>query len=274
MDRIAHLALGSRDVVKTTNFYKEVFGIVEAERYVGQSGTDEGRIPYRVEAGDIPPPDKIAHQTYNSDGYMNLTVQSSLRLGMAHIGVVVDDLDKTLERLEGCQANSKGSSTNMPAGVAAWRAQPHSKTHKGIIWDLEGVVIDVAKPGFGLGTGWPRRTRAGVTGKLELIVWGAPDLEKSATFYQEVFGLDEVDRQQEPVDRVSLSDGHMNLTIGKFGVDGLYAFGFRVDDLEETIARLEAAGAERISSGGQGLDVQYKGPQDVIIAVSERGWTH
>ena len=81
------------------------------------------------------------------------------------------------------------------------------------------------------------------------------DLEKSAKFYEEVFGLKRHGREDLPIgSALYLSDGVVNLALlkfaGKQGNDlaestnavGSNHFGFQVDDLKETQERIEKAG--------------------------------
>jgi catechol 2,3-dioxygenase-like lactoylglutathione lyase family enzyme len=81
-----------------------------------------------------------------------------------------------------------------------------------------------------------------------------PDPEKSATFYKEEFGLEEVGRARSGY---YLSDGHINLAILQShdqgtgesprdvpGYAGIDHFGFLVDDVDETCKKLEEAGAK------------------------------
>ena len=89
-----------------------------------------------------------------------------------------------------------------------------------------------------------------------------------------------------------LTDGSINVAILKFkndqaadkpeGVDfvGLHHFGFKVEDLEATEARLEAAHADKrpqinmstTQAGHRNYEVKYRGPDGVIFDISSTGW--
>ena len=66
-----------------------------------------------------------------------------------------------------------------------------------------------------------------------------------------------------------------------FNFVGLHHFGFKVDDLEATEARLEAAHADKrpqvnmaMSPGTshRNFEVKYRGPDGVIFDISSTGW--
>ena len=94
--------------------------------------------------------------------------------------------------------------------------------------------------------------------KIKHIALSTQDPEKTAAFYKETLGLEEVGKVDSPLaEGYYLTDGSINVAILKFkndqaadkpeGVDfvGLHHFGFKVEDLEETEARLEAAHADK-----------------------------
>jgi catechol 2,3-dioxygenase-like lactoylglutathione lyase family enzyme len=126
--------------------------------------------------------------------------------------------------------------------------------------------------------------------KLRHVALQVPDLDKSARFYQEVFGLDRVVEAKTPVgDAVMLSDGVMNLTLLNFppgtkgGINGpewagMHHFGFVVDDAEETVRRIEEMGGKffmQLPGGYEGVDAEmkYKDPNGIVFDVSEHDWS-
>jgi glyoxylase I family protein len=133
--------------------------------------------------------------------------------------------------------------------------------------------------------------------KIKHIAISTQDVEKTAAFYKEVFGLKEVGK----VDSMGasgyyLTDGNLNLAILNFKNDavagsergkhwsGLHHFGFQVDNLDEVAQKLEAAGSKprddvnQALGVGQGrrhggnVEVKYNGPDGVMVDVSETGW--
>lgn len=116
------------------------------------------------------------------------------------------------------------------------------------------------------------------------------DLEKSAKFYEGVFGLKRVG--QETLDFASaiyLSDGVINLALLNYfgkrgsGLDdaknyvGAHHFGFQVDDLAETQKKIEAAGGKFFFDLGndaekENFERKFKDPDGVIFDISKKGW--
>ena len=129
--------------------------------------------------------------------------------------------------------------------------------------------------------------------KIKHIAIRTPDPEKTAAFYKEVFGLEEVGKARAGV---YLSDGSINLAIlqsnpqgtgesprdipGYAGIDHL---GFQVENVEETCQKLESAGAQAMpqstnvrhpaSAGAQSYyEIKYRGPDQQVIDITETGW--
>jgi len=129
--------------------------------------------------------------------------------------------------------------------------------------------------------------------QIKHIAIRTPDPEKTATFYKEVFGLEEVGRARAGY---YLSDGSINLAILKSsdqgsgesprdvpGYAGIDHLGFLVDDVDETCKKLEEAGAkptmgrvdvQHASASGPRsyYEIKYRGPDNQVIDVTESGW--
>jgi catechol 2,3-dioxygenase-like lactoylglutathione lyase family enzyme len=129
--------------------------------------------------------------------------------------------------------------------------------------------------------------------RIKHIAIRTPDPEKTAAFYKEVFGLEEVGLARSGY---YLSDGYINLAILKSsdegsgesprdvpGYAGIDHLGFQVDNLEEICQKLEEAGAratnQRVDmvhpSGSEArsyYELKYRGPDSQIIDVTESGW--
>ncbi|MBI2370837.1 MAG: VOC family protein [Deltaproteobacteria bacterium] len=131
--------------------------------------------------------------------------------------------------------------------------------------------------------------------KIRHIAISTPDPEKTAAFYQQVFGLELVARTDSPLAKgVFLSDGHINLALLRFktaeavarpeGVEyqGLHHFGFHVEDMEEVLKRLEEQGAPRLfdrpehekqeGEGGLYFEIKARDPNGIMFDVSSKGW--
>ena len=124
--------------------------------------------------------------------------------------------------------------------------------------------------------------------RIKHIAIFTADPEKTANFYVDVFGLE----MAGPAGRGGfyLSDGEINLAILKArDVDadnpagfqtpaGVDHFGFQVEDLEATQARLAEYGAEELPShappgGGEFYyECRYRGAGGQVVDVTENGW--
>ena len=132
--------------------------------------------------------------------------------------------------------------------------------------------------------------------KIKHIALSTQDVEGTARFYIEVFGMKEVGKIDDPGTRgCFLTDGDINLAILTFkndtaaGVErgkawsGIHHIGFQVDSLDAIGERLAQAGSQRredveraLGVGGRqahgNVEVKYTGPDGVMLDVSETGW--
>jgi glyoxylase I family protein len=133
--------------------------------------------------------------------------------------------------------------------------------------------------------------------KIKHIAISTQDVDKTAKFYMDVFGMKEISRVNSPgAEGYYLSDGDLNLAILHFkndavaGVErgrewsGIHHIGFQVESLEAITERLAAAGAKPRDDINQALgvghgrreggnvEVKYSGPDGVTVDVSETGW--
>jgi lactoylglutathione lyase len=114
------------------------------------------------------------------------------------------------------------------------------------------------------------------------------DVEKTAAFYKEAFGLEQVGVGQSGV---YLTDGRLNIAILSFrpvvegesmklGVDHI---GFAVDDVDATVERVRKLGGKSLNDRHEVaaadpakpqsyFEVKCVGPEDQVIDVSNAGW--
>src|SRR5215467_9677775 len=104
--------------------------------------------------------------------------------------------------------------------------------------------------------------------KIKHIAISTQDVDATARFYIDVFGLKEVGKVDSPgASGYYLSDGDLNLAILNFksdavagpergkGFSGIHHIGFQVESLDEIAARLMAAGSARRDDVNQALGV-------------------
>jgi predicted enzyme related to lactoylglutathione lyase len=115
------------------------------------------------------------------------------------------------------------------------------------------------------------------------------DLERSATFYEQVFGLQRVGEEVIEIgSAIYMSDGVINLALLNFsgtkgndlespvGHVGANHFGFQVDDLKESQKKIEALGGTFFFDLGDArkgnFERKFKDPDGVVFDISEHGW--
>ena len=120
-----------------------------------------------------------------------------------------------------------------------------------------------------------------VRAKLRHVAICTEDPAKTAAWYQEVFGLEEVGRT--PTGGVYLSDGDINFAVLKvrptgdssITTPGVSHCGFYVEDPQAIYAKLDGLGATRLPTvplGNQYFEVKYLDPDNQVFDVGEHGW--
>jgi catechol 2,3-dioxygenase-like lactoylglutathione lyase family enzyme len=123
-------------------------------------------------------------------------------------------------------------------------------------------------------------------GKLRHLAIVVKDLEASCRFYETCFDMKRA--LSAPPHAVYLTDGVMNLAVLSYasvnrpGADtadgrlGIHHFGFRVDDLKETQALIEAAGGQYSfdfgDPNGMNFERKFTDPEGILFDISEKGW--
>ena len=124
--------------------------------------------------------------------------------------------------------------------------------------------------------------------RIKHIAIRSNDVEKTAAFYQEAFGLEQVGVGQSGI---YLTDGYLNIAIlsmravvdgetMKLGVDHV---GFQVDDVNATVAKIRALGGKALNERNEVhhsdpskpqsyFEVKCIVPDDQVIDVSNAGW--
>lgn len=123
--------------------------------------------------------------------------------------------------------------------------------------------------------------------QIKHIAIRTDDVEKTAAFYRDAFGLKQVGAAQNGI---YLTDGHLNIAILKFrpaiagesmkrGVDHI---GFQVDDVDAAVARIQELGGKALDEPRAApadpaqprsyFEIKCVGPDDQVIDVSSAGW--
>jgi lactoylglutathione lyase len=122
--------------------------------------------------------------------------------------------------------------------------------------------------------------------KLRHIALSVPDPEAAAKFFEQAFGMT---RAGNAMRGVYMTDGVMNVALlnfgdepiagfeGKTGYHGLLHFGMWVDNLEDTDAKVKAAGGSYLTGRKETnpnvyYEVKYKTPEGIVFDVTESGW--
>jgi len=86
--------------------------------------------------------------------------------------------------------------------------------------------------------------------KLRHLAIRTEDTHKLATFYKEVFEMKELSRSRREGGSIFLSDGYFNLAIlpnyAQNSPNGLYHFGFEVEDTEKIVERIKKLDISRL----------------------------
>ena len=112
--------------------------------------------------------------------------------------------------------------------------------------------------------------------RIRHIALLANDPAALAEFYLKTFGMREVGRQGDGT-AIFISDGHINLALitARGRPEGIFHFGFEVEDLEETAKVAVAGGAtapKRVPQDGRFNEAFITDPVGTSVDLSEAGW--
>jgi catechol 2,3-dioxygenase-like lactoylglutathione lyase family enzyme len=126
--------------------------------------------------------------------------------------------------------------------------------------------------------------------KLRHIALSVPDPEKTARFYERVFGMKRVGATESVLATgVYLSDGVINLALLNYKTDeaagaergknyvGCHHFGFHVEDAAAARRSVEEQGGHFFMDLPEAKDTlyyeeKYRDPDGIIFDISEHGW--
>jgi lactoylglutathione lyase len=122
--------------------------------------------------------------------------------------------------------------------------------------------------------------------RLRHIAISVRDPEAAANFFEKAFGMK---RAGNAMRGVYMTDGVMNVALLNFGdepiagfedqknVCGLIHFGMWVDSLDESDAKVRAAGGKYVTGRKETnpnvyYEVKYKTPEGIVFDLTESGW--
>ena len=122
--------------------------------------------------------------------------------------------------------------------------------------------------------------------KLRHVAIVVRDLEKATRFYEQVFEMKRAFEVKNTA--IYLTDGTMNLAVLNYDVVnrqgsqtadgrlGIHHLGFRVEDMKETQAQIEAQGGSYAfdlgDPKGMNFERKFLDPEGMIFDISEKGW--
>ena len=126
-------------------------------------------------------------------------------------------------------------------------------------------------------------------GKLRHLAISCEDLEATAVFYSNTFGLRRVGSAKGPTaDGIYLSDGPVNLALLRYKEDepmgegkdrnwfGPHHIGFWVDDSQKTSKKISEAGGKwfmgEMAVDNAFYEVKYTDPDGIIFDITHNGW--
>jgi catechol 2,3-dioxygenase-like lactoylglutathione lyase family enzyme len=263
MVTIRHLALATNDPVASAAFYRNGFGFAEVAR--------------------------SPNAVFLADGNLNLALirfstdqlgRGMDYVGLHHFGLLVDDVAAWRARLA-----ARGIQCFMEPpkdGSGDFNYEYKFRGPDGVVFDLtdhpwKGTVLDKDSASS-------KGDRA--MAKIRHIALATNDPVATAEFYKQAFGFEEIERRDNPLATgVFLTDGSLNLAILKFksdqlgkGMDyvGLHHFGILVEDVRETMDKLEAMGTQCFlkpePGDNSGFEYKFHGPDGVVFDIAEHPW--
>ncbi len=274
MPRLRHFAVCVSDLDKASKFYGDVFGLKRHGRE------------------DL----SIGSAVYMGDGTINLALLNFIgsqghdfgddpkgQIGANHFGFQVENMKETQALIE-----ANGGKFFFDLGDE--RKGNFERKFK----DPEGIIFDISENGW-VGTD-SRKIKADpkhafldevlvkpeqLSGRIKHFAVTVRDLEKSAAFYQAVFGLKHLGYDHQPMgSAIYLTDGVTNfalLCLNKPDIkSGANHCGFQVVDLKSTESRIDQAGGAFFFDFGDdkhgNFERKFKDHDGVVFDISKHGW--
>ena len=238
---IKHVAICTENYDRMAKFYKTIFDMKKIT-----NGMTDASGNYNPERG---------HISDGLIGYALLQRQPGIPAGLDHFGFEVDDVQAILDRLKKNYPEILISKTLDYVPFAGLRA--HDPT--GNQFDISQREMTNVREGY-KESGWEQPRR------LNHIATRAIKPAALARFYQEVFGLEKVEKLSDK-DNFYLTDGEVFLVILPCDNDsyrgmkeGLHHMGFKVENLDRAKKDLDEIGFRSPEAAPRKIDVGRDGP--------------
>jgi predicted enzyme related to lactoylglutathione lyase len=133
----------------------------------------------------------------------------------------------------------------------------------------------------------PAKTSATTTARLRHIALCVKDIDKTADFYEQAFGMSRTEKHEgKTAWAVYMSDGEVNLALLQYksevgsgvapGWTGIHHFGFQCDDLPAQQKKIEKAGGKFFfdlnKPEDDGFERKFKDPDGIVFDINWKGW--
>ncbi len=246
MAKLRHIAFIVKEPKNLYDFYHHLFGVEQVRH--GPTGA-------------IHVIDGLFNLAFLKQSFSDVAVVNTPRAdgeeidqkqGINHYGFLVDNLEKTLSRLDSSLQQGQTPQNGRPAEMR--------------IVDPWGNKVDLSARGF---LGREEKRLPGV----RYVVIQTETPERTAEFYKSVFDLKEIGDASDG--SVRLSDGDITLELTKkqsIGKPGIQYFGVQVEDWIRAKSRFKEIRVELPDPKGREIEVRVTDPEGNLFAVSEKGW--
>jgi catechol 2,3-dioxygenase-like lactoylglutathione lyase family enzyme len=246
MAKLRHIAFIVKEPKNLYDFYHHLFGVEQVRHGpTGAIHVIDGLFNLAFLKQNIS--DVAVLNTHRADGEEIDQTQ-----GINHYGFLVDNVEKTLSRLDSSLQRGDTPQNGRPAEMR--------------IVDPWGNRVDLSARGF---LGREEKKLPGV----RYVVVQTETPERAADFYKSVFELKEIGKVSDG--SLRLTDGDITLELTRkqsIGKPGIQYFGFQVEDWSQAKSRCKEIGLELPQPKGRETEVQLTDPEGNLFAVSERGW--
>ena len=246
MAKLRHIAFIVKEPKNLYDFYHRLFGVEQVRQGpTGAIHVIDGLFNLAFLKQSFS--DVAVVNTHRADGE-----EIDQRQGINHYGFLVDNVERTLSRLDSSLQRGDTPQNGRPAEMR--------------ILDPWGNKVDLSARGF---LGREEKKLPGV--RYVVIQTEVP--ERAAEFYRSIFELREIGNASDG--SLRLSDGDITLELTKkqsIEKPGIQYFGFQVKDWSQAKSRFKEIGLELPEPKRGETEVRVSDPEGNLFCVSEKGW--